>query len=48
MVVFKPVYILNFENINIDTNIIWQRLEPKKMTKTEIEKELGYEIEIIK
>ena len=48
MVVFKPVYSLNFENINIDTNIIWQRLEPKKMTKTEIEKELGYEIEIIK
>ena len=48
MVVFKPVYNLNFEKINIDTNIIWQRLEPKKMTKTEIEKELGYEIEIIK
>lgn len=28
-------------------NLLWQRPEPKKMTKTEIEKELGYKIEIV-
>lgn len=31
---------------NKDLNIIWER-KPKKMTKEEIEKALGYEIEII-
>lgn len=32
---------------NKDLDIIWER-KPKKMTKEEIEKALGYEIEIIK
>lgn len=31
---------------NKDLNIIWER-KPKKMTKEEIEKALGYEIEIV-
>ncbi len=27
--------------------LIWERTQPKKMTKLEIERELGYEVEII-
>lgn len=44
--VLQPIsFLKDLNNSFLET--VWQRPEPKKMTKTEIEKELGYEIEII-
>ena len=47
MEVYKPVYdshIFDFE----EHELIWEREEAKEMTLEEIEKELGYKIEIVK
>lgn len=37
-----------FEKLENNLNLIWERKEPKKMTVSEIAKELGYEVEIVK
>lgn len=37
-----------FDSLENNLNLIWERKEPKKMTVSEICKELGYEVEIIK
>lgn len=36
-----------FEEVKTVNGPIWERKEPKKMTISEIEKELGYEVEVI-
>lgn len=36
-----------FDEITTVNDPIWERKEPKKMTISEIEKELGYEVEVI-
>ena len=38
----------NFTRMTNDFTPIWERDEPKKMTVSEICKELGYEVEIVK
>ena len=44
--VLQPIsFLKDLNNSFLET--VWQRPEPKKMTKIEIEKELGYEIEIV-
>lgn len=52
--VYRPLYLgsvkfvgrTDFNSHDDDFELIWTRQEPKKMTKSEIESELGYEIEI--
>lgn len=36
-----------FKEVKTTTKLLWERKEPKKMTITEICKELGYDVEII-
>lgn len=38
----------SFEHLENNLNLIWERKEVKKMTVSEICKELGYEVEIVK
>lgn len=45
MRVFRKVD--TFKEVKTTTKLLWERKEPKKMTITEICKELGYDVEII-
>lgn len=45
MKVFDKVRV--FCNVKTTTDLLWERKEPKKMTLTEICKELGYAVEVV-
>lgn len=45
MKVYEKVDCLN--QAKITTRVLWERKEPKKMTLKEIEKELGYAVEVV-
>ena len=39
--------VVTFESVKTTTDLLWERKEPKKMTIAEIQKQLGYVIEIV-
>lgn len=45
MKVFDKVRV--FRNVKTTTDLLWERKEPKKMTLKEVEKELGYAVEVV-